>query len=321
MTVQPGARPRQPGLPGLVLVETRRVIGGRGFKILLLLSLLPLLLAVPLRSGLGEALHRLPGGAASRLWLAYLGSSQALSLLSPSPAPSAGLTVSLTLSLNSFSWLVAAVVAAALVAGDLASGRLPLLAARPLPRTRLLLAKLLAATAALYTLFLAVDAVLYAAATIIAGRQAMPWLVPVHPLATALALTPITLLAFILGLRIQGSWVILAVALVYMAAGTVNAAPIIAALASHGDIAAATATATLLEALNPVTGCQRLPGLMVDALLNPNAPATPPTAVPAMLAAEYPTYLQLLAAAAASTAAGAALLWLLAARLFKGHTL
>ena len=202
-------------LSRLVAIETRRLMGKRVVQALLLLPVVPVIVAAVLRGHYLPVFEKLRsiGIDTSGLWLVALGvTPRGLGrVMEYAAGVMGGMTV---LNIASFAWLVAVIFAAYLFASDTASGRLSLLVTRPVSRRGLVAAKTIAAYLVLLLLFLEAGLAAYASFYILAGRQSMPWLIPVYAVLAAAASIPMLAVTGLIGLRSAKSGTTIAAGLV-----------------------------------------------------------------------------------------------------------
>ena len=320
-------RPRAPGLAALTLLEARRLLLRRSYLALLALATLaPLLVALLIRAPLQHiaAVLHIPRRILENVWLAMLGSTQALGPLAAGGPVAAGLPLG---GATAYAWIIAPILAATITAGDLAEGRLQLLAARPVTRNRLLAAKLLALEASLAALYLSSAASAYLAASIVFGPQSRPWLAPVYAAALAAAQAPLVLATMTIGLRLKrpAAAALLGI-LLYFAGSLASAAPMIAAIqaVSHGNPQALREALDQVQLLNMVEPLHAAPAIartILDAAIA-GLDAHPEIGITAALTvASSHTYAELLGYAAAAQAAATATLYAAALLAFRRQTL
>ena len=202
-------------LSRLVAIETRRLMGKRVVQALLLLPVVPVIVAAVLRGHYLPVFEKLRsiGIDTGGLWLVALGvTPKGLeTVMEYAAGVMGGMTV---LNIASFAWLVAVIFAAYLFASDTASGRLSLLVTRPVSRRGLVVAKTIAAYLVLLLLFLEAGLAAYASFYILAGRQSMPWLIPVYAVLAAAASIPMLAVTGLIGLRSAKSGTTIAAGLV-----------------------------------------------------------------------------------------------------------
>ncbi len=165
---------------GLLVVskyESIRMLRKKSLYLFILLALLPLPVAVLLRSLFGERIEagvRLAerlGVDYSRMWAVLLGIGSA----PPQLAEIAGLFNLLGVtSLAGFVWLVAILLGGDLLAGDLRDKLLHLVVIRPVRRAEYIAAKLIVVTLELVILFAITGLVAYASMQVLIGGQAAP---------------------------------------------------------------------------------------------------------------------------------------------------
>jgi ABC-type transport system involved in multi-copper enzyme maturation permease subunit len=297
------------GLLGrLTLVELRRLLGRGVVRLVLILPILPVLVAVPVRARYHQLFQalRAAGLHVDRLWLAMLGSSRALGAVSAPDVAKAVLGLAFS-DVASFAWLVTILFAALAFASDAGSGRLALVAVRPVTRPAIAMAKTLAATAVLTIVYLEAAAAAYASSAIVAGPQSHPWLMLAYPPLTAVASLPLLLVTGIIGLKLARPGSAFAAGLVVYFSLAVATA--LAAFLASAPPARAIGAAAMANALEPIHSYM-LPRLALDAAIaglnTPYNPLGP--------AAKGPTIEALLTASAASTAAATAALTVAIAR-------
>ncbi len=320
-------RTRGPGLAALTALEARRMLLRRSYlAFTALAALAPLLVALLLRDPLQRliALLHLPRGTLSNTWLAMLGSTRALGPLARGGLAALGLPLG---GATAYAWIIAPLLAAATTAGDIAEGRLQLLAARPVTRAKLVAAKLLALEASLAALYLVSAASAYLAASIALGPQSRPWLAPVYAAVLAAAQAPLLLATMAIGLRTRrvAAAALLGI-LLYFAGSLVSAAPMIAAIqaASHGQPQALRQALDEIQVLNVVEPLHAAPSItrmVLDAAIA-GLHAHPETSIASgVYAATSHTYAELLAYAAASQAAATTALYAATVLAFRRQTL
>jgi len=319
--------PRAPSLAALTLLEARRLLLRRSYLALLALATLaPLLVALLLRAPLQHiaALLHLPRSMLENTWLAMLGSSRALGPFAAGGLAALGLSLG---GATAYAWIIASILAATATAGDIAEGRLQLLAARPVTRNRLLAAKLLALEASLAALYLSSAASAYLAASIALTPQSRPWLAPVYAATLAAAQAPLVLATMAIGLKLRrpAAAALLGIML-YFAGSLVSTAPMITAIqaVSHGNpqaLRAALEEVELLGVTEPLHAAPAIARTLLDAAIAGLNSHPEIRITPALTIASSHTYAQLLAYAAASQAAATAALYAAALLVFQRQTL
>ncbi len=319
-------RTRTPGTAALLALEARRLLGKKSYIVLVALGVAaPLLVSLLIRGPVHRLLQQahLPQQVLSTAWLAFLGSNRALGgLLNAGAFSALGLTA---VSLTSYSWIIAVVFAALIVAGDIVEGRLQLLVIRPVTRRRLLAVKIAALTVSLALLFTVSATAVYASATILFGSQAKPWLIPVYGAVLAAALIPLEAATMIIALKLRRSGITMLLGiLLYIMGSMVSVLPMVQFIrrlgAGAGEEAAKQALRTMmyLNVAEPLHGGPNLAKTLLDAAIaGLHAPAT----MPGFSVSLGVDYAALLAVGAASLTAASLILYAAASLVFSRQTL
>lgn len=316
--------PTVPGFPALLWVEIVWQARRRGVQLLLAISLLPLLVGFLLRGSLHEIVQMYGlEDLVRRIWLVALG---AQTIHGGGVSTLSGILPIQITSISSFAWLFSAILGASLLASDAGSGRLQLLALRPVSRRRILAAKVLAMVAMLALVYMVSAASVYASMSIALARQEAPWIIPVYGLLLAVASLPLALAAALLGLRLQRvtTAAIAAVAL-YVVGSMVSALPLLLGLTglkdSPGALADAVYQVYLLNALEPLHGSFKLPARIVDLLISGPGASPSPSMLGLPIYSQLPTVGTLVLLGTVSTAVAIVALWTLLDRYFARYTL
>ncbi len=319
-------RARTPSAAALLALEARRLLGKKSYIVLVALGVAaPLLVSLLIRGPVHKLLQQahLPHQVLSTAWLAFLGSSRALGgLLNAGAFSALGLAA---VSLTSYSWIIAVVFAALIVAGDIVEGRLQLLVVRPVTRRRLLAVKIAALTVSLALLFTVSAAAVYVSATILFGSQAKPWLMPVYGAVLAAALIPLEAATMIIALKLRRSGVTMLLGiLLYIVGSMISALPMVQFIRSLGAGAGGEAAKQALRAMmylnvaEPLHGGPNLAKTLLDAVIaGLHAQAT----MPGFNINLGVNYAMLLAVGAASLAAASLVLYAVASLVFSRQTL
>jgi ABC-type transport system involved in multi-copper enzyme maturation permease subunit len=256
-------------LTTLVRVELSRLLGKRLVRVILALPLLPILVSLALRDSLSRVFEaaRALGARTDVLWLAMLGSPRALNAALGEHGGGYGSILGLSVvNVASFAWIIAILLAVYTFAQDVSSGRLALIASRPVSRDHIAAGKAVASMLILLILYAEAAAAAYVSAWIIAGRQAYPWAIMVYAILMAVASMPMLLLTGIAGLKLGRGGSTLAAGLA--AYFLLSLLPLLVSIPyiRHGSLSEAERVMVYVNALEPVHSFL-LPKLTADAIV------------------------------------------------------